>query len=454
MTGTQAGSESEPSFNLEINMHTEDFPRESLGRVIVNYVPSVLIFLGFIILPAALVCRWTGQLFDFVGNWGYLPIFVAFGPTTLGFLLLHCRARVLHSASWKTVARRTGWLLLHNVMLLALFITVPWIPIHIIHIKVTGWPILLFDLIFLSLECYCLLCSWTWYRRCWYEKVIVSQNEELYGHTVFVSSPVLKLCGHYVIIIRDHKYELRLEASTGNRPVFKDRLLQPGESEELRNAPGAHWSIVGWTRHEDAEVQAGFNEVIEKFGVYHRLRNNCRHFLHDGCSDILAVHAEDDMVMTAGTLDLSALVLLWLTWKSTSRELYRWGWTQWYGPEWESHAVSEVADSVLLEDLKASTPDPPDWLAAVIPGVLWEDRPRPDDRWVPTFYRMLLPICFVMLLVGWLIWRHTTTEVPRWDKIPIVLTAGLSGMAIVGLIFALWLWVMMLQRPRSPNVAL
>ncbi|KAH7908390.1 hypothetical protein BJ138DRAFT_358286 [Hygrophoropsis aurantiaca] len=452
MTETQADSSSELGFNIGITTSTEgteDFPRESLGRVIVNYAPSVLIFLALVILPAALICRFTVQLFGFVGIWGYLLIFVAFGPTTMGFLLFQCRPCVLRSASWKVVACRTVWLLLHNVLLLALLVTVAWIPIHT---NGGAWFLVLGDLLFLCVECYSIFCSWKWYKRCWYERVIISQNEELYGHTVFVSSPVIKLCGHYVIIIRDHKYELRLDAHTGNRPVFKGRSLQPSELEELRNAPGTYWSIIGWTRHEDVEVQAVFRDVIQRFGVYHRLHNNCRHFIHDGCANILTEHSEDDGVLIVGSLDYTPFLMIWLIWRSTSREIYRWGWTQWYGPEWESLSISGVTNFILLEDLRASSPYIPDWFVAVAPETFWEDLPpRPDDSWVSSLMRMLIPILCILLLIGYLRWSYTTAN---RNNFPTVLFVGFSVMMIFGVIAIMWLCVSSLQRSRRPSVAL
>lgn len=146
-----------------------------------------------------------------------------------------------------------------------------------------------------------------------------------YGTTVFVSAPVFKTFGHFALIIRDHKYDMTLNARTA---VFKDRPLEPGEADKIRNQSGNGWFIVGWTNRSHEEIKAVFKEINETFGTYDVIDNNCRHFLQRGCQQILT----STTIMHKEFLDgKPGFVLFYMIWVSAYRDFYRWIWEIYYG---------------------------------------------------------------------------------------------------------------------------
>lgn len=155
-----------------------------------------------------------------------------------------------------------------------------------------------------------------------------------YGHTVYVSIPVFKLCGHFVLIVDEHKYELRLDSSTRHRPIFSERPLHPGEAEKIRSSFGHHWFVVGWTHRQHRDIQAIFNGVMNEFGLYDRIHNNCRHFLQVGCYTILdatAVWHEDMLLVSPATFWFLPKMSIML-WRAMLREFFRWACAYLWGP--------------------------------------------------------------------------------------------------------------------------
>jgi hypothetical protein len=104
---------------------------------------------------------------------------------------------------------------------------------------------------------------------------------------VVLSIPTYKVLGHVVVIIRNGKYELRLDRSTNNRPMFNEEELTPEIVREVRKCPGHRWLIIGETQMTDGDISRAFDEVINGFGTYHTVWNNCHHFVMRGCDRIL-----------------------------------------------------------------------------------------------------------------------------------------------------------------------
>ncbi|KAE9383683.1 hypothetical protein BT96DRAFT_724445 [Gymnopus androsaceus JB14] len=98
--------------------------------------------------------------------------------------------------------------------------------------------------------------------------------------------PVFKLCGHFVLYTTTHRYELRLDRTTGFRPYFLHRPSQDNK-ELLNSSPRYHLFVCGWTDHTHEEIVRVFHEAITCFGEYNRITNNCRTFLQLGCAYIL-----------------------------------------------------------------------------------------------------------------------------------------------------------------------
>ncbi|KAF9228281.1 hypothetical protein BS17DRAFT_773407 [Gyrodon lividus] len=351
-----------------------DFPQESLGRRVVNYAPSALIVLGFVLYPTVVGYLWIDAAFSLVGSWVCLPIaFVGIIALALAVILksLPTRQDVRSSSSDLVAAEsrrhrlgasivtvcRAACVLWHLFLVLLLVLSIIIVPIEIIN-----GDFLMLSLLF-SVTCgwcYFIFSSYQWYIRCWYEKAIITQNEGMYGSTIFVSIPVFKLCGHFILVIRDRKYELRLDRSTNNCPVFREREIAPMEGEDIRNTFGHHWFIVGWTKRTDNQIKAAFTDVIESFGVYNRLHNNCRHFLQSGTMSILESTSiwHEDMLMVGASNDLTVIKMVIMMWRSIQKDLYRWYWTCRYGPDWEVLASKQFNDRAMVEDLMDHDFDP------------------------------------------------------------------------------------------------
>ncbi|KIJ65774.1 hypothetical protein HYDPIDRAFT_27007 [Hydnomerulius pinastri MD-312] len=333
------------------------------------------------------------------------------------------------------------WHLFFALLLVLFVILVPtqiirenYLAVALLFTVICGW-------------CYFIFSSYQWYVRCWYEKAIIAQNEQIYGPTIYVSIPVFKLCGHFILVIRDHKYELRLDASTRNRPVFRERPLSLKESEDIRNAFGHNWFVVGWTQRTDDQIKATFTDVIESFGLYHRLRNNCRHFLQSGTMSILdsAATWHEDMLLVGSSLDIAIPKMTLMMWRSMQRDLYRWYWARRYGPgesqqadipvlpiqvnshlvDWEALASKQFNDRAMIEDLMDHTFD----LSGNSEEAQTFDfkfHERVLDFCCPWIFAL---ICIVVL-VTFSIWVNTT-EAPSQANMPLSLLIGVYSVSIV-----------------------
>jgi hypothetical protein len=102
-----------------------------------------------------------------------------------------------------------------------------------------------------------------------------------------LSVPALKAFGHAAVIIRNRKYELRLDRSTNRRPVFQEQELTHENAQKIRTSFGNRWIIIGETKMTDDEIRNTFNQVINQFGPYDTIHNNCRHFVYYGCASII-----------------------------------------------------------------------------------------------------------------------------------------------------------------------
>lgn len=124
--------------------------------------------------------------------------------------------------------------------------------------------------------------------------------------------PVFKLCGHFALVVENWKYELRLRRS--QVAVFNSRRLMAEELRSFREAEFDYtWIIIGWTRFSHEELAIHFRTVLEGFGLYERLSNNCRHFLRETCQH--AVHVLH--TRSAGYLEesTSLTIILALCWR-------------------------------------------------------------------------------------------------------------------------------------------
>jgi len=147
--------------------------------------------------------------------------------------------------------------------------------------------------------------------------------------------PIFKFCGHFVVIIGDYKYELGLDANS-NRPFSRHKRLEPREMKALRYSFSHFWSIHGWTSEDHEAIASHFAEVVNQFGPYHLLYNNCRHFLYVSLrslppvlalpSDIVLLNPNPLMTLFSGLQ--SAMTL----WRHVQRDLYRWIWKCMWGP--------------------------------------------------------------------------------------------------------------------------
>jgi len=141
----------------------------------------------------------------------------------------------------------------------------------------------------------------------------------------------------------------------------------------LRYSFSHFWSIHGWTSEDHEAIASHFAEVVNQFGPYHLLYNNCRHFLYVSLrslppvlalpSDIVLLNPNPLMTLFSGLQ--SAMTL----WRHVQRDLYRWIWKCMWGPggcgacldwpcmlkiprtDWESRPLFASSHSGLLEDL-------------------------------------------------------------------------------------------------------
>lgn len=145
--------------------------------------------------------------------------------------------------------------------------------------------------------------------------------------------PIFKFCGHFVLLIDGHKYELRLDAVSG-RPLFNDRPLSRHEEDLISNTILNHIVLAGWTRKEPRAIRGIFQDLANNFGPYHRIDNNCRHFLQEGCLDVLDVMCRwDENMLLVGTEDLLLIPkMVVMMWRAMSREFFRFIWGQMWGP--------------------------------------------------------------------------------------------------------------------------
>ncbi|KAH7931408.1 hypothetical protein BV22DRAFT_1124317 [Leucogyrophana mollusca] len=322
------------------------FTCKSLRRNVVNYAPTALAVIGFVAYLSGLAYDWINFASYSIGASGVLSVVLAFftfvvavsgrSPESIG--------EAVYSVGWAVTVCRTACILWHSSLVLLLVHLLAVLPIAFVNADYMMFGMALNT----ASLCSCYILVWyRWYWSCWYEKAVIAQNEKLYGSTVFVSVPVFKCCGHFVLVVRDHKYELRLNATAANRPIFNQRPLRPGEMNEIREQFGHDWFIVGWTRRKDSEIQVAFADAIQSFGVYDRLYNNCRHFLQHGSWRILDTTSSWHRDFLESR---PIFVTLYSIWVFMHREFYRWMWARRFGPGWEDRSVAEYEETVKGND--------------------------------------------------------------------------------------------------------
>ncbi|KAH7904248.1 hypothetical protein BJ138DRAFT_1166875 [Hygrophoropsis aurantiaca] len=309
--------------------------RRKFIPMLTNYGPPMLSVIILLACFSEMVYDWADFASYFIG----MPdLFCSILGLSTPVLALSMRPlssigkKSVQSMHWAFVACRVACILLHVCLVLTMIHLLVVIPCSLVEADYTLLGMALSTLALCS--CYVLV-WYRWYQRCWYERPIMAYNESLYGSTVFVSVPVFKCCGHFVLVVRNRKYELRLDAQS---PIFNQRSLRLGEMDEIRRQFGHDWFIVGWTKKSDHEIRIAFMEAITTFGTYDRMHNNCRHFLQHGSWRIL------DATSTWHKYFLESrpvFVTLYSIWIFMHREIYRWIWTRWYGPGWENHSDVE-----------------------------------------------------------------------------------------------------------------
>ncbi|RDB17067.1 hypothetical protein Hypma_001941 [Hypsizygus marmoreus] len=334
---------------MDVLDYTRDVPRESLARRVINYSPTIVMALVLVIYPVCGGYLWTNLCIGYLGAWGFAPIAAVSFVTIVvfGIIIRRRPSRARYSSSFpedptELFIRYSCRIITVIAHMLSVTIALQClIMVAVIIQRGESWWVVLSMLITFLGSLWYLRLFYFWYWRCRYESFVLAQNAEMYGNPVFVSIPIFKFCGHFVLLIAGHKYELRLDAGCG-RPLFNDRPLQPDEEESICNTVRNHIVIVGWTRKEPRDIRIIFQRLADNFGAYHRIKNNCRHFLQFGCLDLLDVGARwDENMLLVGT-DNFMLVpkTMIMMWRAMSRELFRFVWTRFWGPDWESDQVA------------------------------------------------------------------------------------------------------------------
>ncbi|KAH7907879.1 hypothetical protein BJ138DRAFT_1158953 [Hygrophoropsis aurantiaca] len=66
-----------PEIRIRVEIDSEstgDFPRESLARIAVNYAPSAVMVLGFVVYTAVASYLWLHATYSWIGGWTLLPV--------------------------------------------------------------------------------------------------------------------------------------------------------------------------------------------------------------------------------------------------------------------------------------------------------------------------------------------------------------------------------------------
>lgn len=130
------------------------------------------------------------------------------------------------------------------------------------------------------------------------------------GSSVYVSVPLFKTCGHFSVVVDNHKYELRLAGSGDPVPIYHSRVLQEEERSHFEDATFTfQWMHVGWTHFTHEERETRLRAVMDGFGPYNLFRNNCRHFVQAACQSVLHIVARTDAMFEVEVMTQTALAL-------------------------------------------------------------------------------------------------------------------------------------------------
>ncbi|KAJ6539856.1 hypothetical protein DFH09DRAFT_1176138 [Mycena vulgaris] len=356
---------------VSFEAQTPEYPRESLPARLINYAPSILIVISMLLVPGPLAYLYCQLSSAYVGIWGYFPLALVTAILCIytPFLYWTCSSN-LHSlkpADTITKMCRAACILFHvglfsgfwsSIVLVVALVSNPHKSETFPRLK-----IFLFTMTTLGTLLY-IYGAYYNYRANYYETAIMRANAQRYGDPVLVCIPVFKLCGHFVLYISTHKYELRLDRTTSFRPYFLHRPLHPSEQSSITVSPKYHLFICGWTSCTHEEIVQVFNAAIREFGDYDRLTNNCRTFLKWGCIGILDLTSvwHQDMLFREMWAPLLLGQMAVMMYRSILREFCRWFWSVRWGPDWESTvhyegALVDLADhDVNLRDIRDGTP--------------------------------------------------------------------------------------------------
>ncbi|KAI1327930.1 hypothetical protein F5Y16DRAFT_370176 [Xylariaceae sp. FL0255] len=105
---------------------------------------------------------------------------------------------------------------------------------------------------------------------------------------------------HWVLIVEDTKYELRRDEDGGNYKAnvatwnidLEKRAMAIAEKKKP-DLDGYYIYLIGWTQKQPDQLKAICDNVMEEFGKYNIIFNNCQRFLKSFADRIISEEALD-----------------------------------------------------------------------------------------------------------------------------------------------------------------